>query len=227
MTADRRSLPLRRRTGAHSRPAHRNQETTQAGAISVGGETLQLKVIRSVRRKKTVSARLLNWDTLEIRAPADLRRTELDPIIRHLAERTLRQRAKQRDFVSDEGLETRARSLNRKYFDGTLRWRSIRFVDNQNSRFGSCSPGRGTIRISRRLASTPPFVIDYVLVHELAHLIEGNHSPAFWKLVRRYPKTERALGYLMALQLESDHVDEDHESSDSLEGRNVDTGGAT
>ena len=39
-------------------------------------------------------------------------------------------------------------------------------------------------------------------MHELAHLIEANHGPRFWKVVNRYPRTERARGYLMAIGLE-------------------------
>lgn len=80
----------------------------------------------------------------------------------------------------------------------------MRYVKNQNSRFGSCTPADGTIRLSDRLATMPTWVRDYVLVHELAHLLEANHGPNFWKLVNRYPLTERARGYLMAVGLESD-----------------------
>jgi predicted metal-dependent hydrolase len=57
------------------------------------------------------------------------------------------------------------------------------------------------IRISHQLAPMPRFVLEYVVMHELAHLIEGNHGPKFWKLVNQFPHTERARGYLMAMGL--------------------------
>lgn len=77
-------------------------------------------------------------------------------------------------------------------------------MSNQNKRHGSCAPGRGTIRISHRLATMPRFVLDYVIVHELAHLAQPNHGREFWLLVNQYPKTERARGYLMAAGLENE-----------------------
>jgi predicted metal-dependent hydrolase len=52
------------------------------------------------------------------------------------------------------------------------------------------------IRLSHRLRPMPVWVLDYVLVHELAHLVEPTHSTAFWRLVARYPDAERAKGFL-------------------------------
>ncbi len=185
------------------------QRQSSAPATLPQADDFEIKIIRSARRKKTVGARLLNWYTLEIRAPVGIPDAELERIIQNLVARMRKQRDKLRNFASDEGLERRAQTLNRRLFGGELRWRSIRFASNQNSRFGSCSPKRGNIRISHRLAGVPPFVLDYVIVHELAHLVEGNHSKAFWELVYRYDKTERARGYLMAMQLEGDVVEAD------------------
>lgn len=99
-------------------------------------------------------------------------------------------------------LLARARDLSMRYFGGTLRPTSVEYVTNQNSLHGSCSVQTGRIRLSHRLASMPGWVRDYVLVHELAHLREPNHSARFWTLVNRYPLAERARGFLMGAGLE-------------------------
>ena len=57
-------------------------------------------------------------------------------------------------------------------------------VRNQRTRWGSCSR-RGTISLNWRLIQTPSFVQDYIHLHELAHLIEMNHSEKFWRQVER------------------------------------------
>lgn len=164
---------------------------------------LEIVIIRSTRRRKTASA-TLKGQTLEIRVPADLPEETVREFVERFHQGALRRLAHQRHESSDRALESRAQHLNRSLFGGTLRWESIRFVENQHKRFGSCSPATGRIRISSRLLSAPDFVLDYVLVHELAHLVQPNHSKAFWQLVYRYPLAERARGYLMALQMEED-----------------------
>jgi len=128
---------------------------------------------------------------------------DLAPIIENLRTRVLRH-VEAAETADDKVLERRARELNRLYFNNRLRWAEIRYVTNQQHRYGSCTPSTATIRISHRMATVPAWVRDYVIVHELAHLLEANHGARFWKLVNRYPKTERARGYLMALGLEGD-----------------------
>ncbi|MCB0210992.1 MAG: M48 family metallopeptidase [Anaerolineae bacterium] len=160
---------------------------------------MEIEVVRSKKRKKTVSAREVDG-VFVVQAPADITEQELQPIIENLQERWQKKQTKA--DLDDEALHRRAQELNRQYFDGKLKWNSIAWVTNQKSRFGSCTPVAKTIRLSHRLANMPAFVRDYVIVHELAHLLEANHGPRFWKLVNRYPKTERARGYLMAVGLE-------------------------
>ena len=189
---------------AGARRASRGHPVTQQPANERSLDGFRVRIITSERRKKTISGRLVDWQTLEIRAPANLAGAELDRAVADLVARMSRRRARQRDFRSDADLQARAERHNRAYFDGALSWRSIRFVSNQTQRFGSCTPANGTIRISDRLKGVPDFVLDYVIVHELAHLIESNHSPRFWSLVYRFDKTERARGYLMAMAMEED-----------------------
>lgn len=160
---------------------------------------MEVKIVRSRQRAKTVSARAVDG-VFVVQAPAHMSDAELQPVVDKLLARW--QRRQQKDSLDDAALERRARELNRQYFGGKLQWQSVRWVSNQNSRHGSCTPSQGTIRISHRLATMPAFVRDYVLVHELAHLLEPNHGPRFWRLVNQYPRTERARGYLMAVGLE-------------------------
>lgn len=158
-----------------------------------------VEIVRSRRRKKTVSAEL-QQGVLVVRAPAKMTDAELAPIIEKLQGRL----AKRVRPVppSEAALEKQARALNEAYFNGRLRWQSIRYVNNQQKRFGSCTPATGTIRLSHRLAKMPDWVLTYVLLHELAHLEVPNHGRSFWALVNQYPLTERARGYLMAIGLE-------------------------
>ncbi len=156
---------------------------------------MRIEIVRSKRRKKTVAARIVG-NTLQVRAPADLSERELNDVISRLRPRLERER-QQRQRVDNDELADRAAALNERFFGGKLAIRSVTYVTNQERRFGSCSPQTGTIRISDRVASMPGWVRDYVLVHEMAHLLEPNHSSRFWALVGRYPRSERARGFLM------------------------------
>ena len=164
---------------------------------------MEIIVKRSSRRKKTVQARMVGGD-MEVLAPASISDAMLKDHISRLRAR-LEQRTAERD---DHHLDARARYLNNKYFNGKLAWESIAYSSRQEKRRGSCTFSRRTIRISYRLSKMPQWVEDYVIVHELAHLIEPNHGRHFKEMVRRYPLAERAIGFLMATEV-MDHVPED------------------
>lgn len=157
---------------------------------------MNVRIIRSARRRKTVQAREVDG-ILEVRAPAAMPETELQPVIAKLQARLEKRHAGRQ--LDDAWLARRADLLNRRFFGGRLIWQSICWSARQTRSHGSCTPSQGTIRISQDLANLPRFVLDYVIVHELAHLLEANHGPRFWALVNRYPRTERARGYLMAV----------------------------
>ncbi len=100
---------------------------------------------------------------------------------------------------SDRDLMARATRLANRYLPdhpNASHPASVRWVANQNGRWGSCTPADGTIRISDRISDMPEWVVDYVLLHELVHLVVAAHNAEFWTLVSRYPKAERARGYL-------------------------------
>ena len=111
--------------------------------------------------------------------------------------RRLDRRAR-RSRPSDERLLERAQRLNERHFEGSLRWASIGFADMDRF-WGSCTFTAGAIRIARRAASLPDWVLDYLLMHELAHLVHSDHGAEFHELENRYPLAERAKGYLLAL----------------------------
>jgi predicted metal-dependent hydrolase len=151
---------------------------------------LEVRVTRSARRRKTAEAQLVE-SVLEVRIPARCSEAEERHFVEHFLDRFERSRA-----AAVVDLERRAEVLARRH--DLPRPRSIRWVGNQRQQWGSCTPTDRTIRLSDRMAGFPAWVIDYVIVHELAHLVEADHGPAFWALVNRYPRTERARGYLLA-----------------------------
>jgi len=152
-------------------------------------------------------------DTVVVLLPASMsgadERHWVDEMLRKL-ERGERRRETPR---SDAGLHERCRWLSGAHLDGRARPQSVRWVPEMRTRWASCTPADGTIRVSERLRAVPRWVLDYVLVHELAHLLEPRHGPDFWALVNRYPRTERALGYLegfsAAAGMEISGIDED------------------
>lgn len=157
----------------------------------------EIEVRRSARRKRSIQVRREGNKTIAL-VPAHVSQAEADAVIARLVDRL--DRRERRTKVSDSDLIARATTLSARYFDGAANPSSVRWVSNQNSRWGSCTTTDGSIRLSDRLIGMPLWVIDYVLVHELAHLIEANHGPAFWALVGAYPQTDRAKGFLEGVE---------------------------
>ncbi len=152
-----------------------------------------VEVRRSRRRTRTVSA-YRDGDTIVVMIPARMSRGEEQEWVATMVQRVAR--AERRRRPSDSDLEQRAVQLSRKYLEGRARPTSVRWVANQRARWGSCTPADGTIRLSERLQGMPSYVIDYVLLHELAHLLEPGHDDDFWAWLKRYDMTERARGFL-------------------------------
>ncbi|GAA2670527.1 M48 family metallopeptidase [Actinosynnema pretiosum subsp. pretiosum] len=139
-------------------------------------------------------------DTVVVLLPARMSKTEEKHWVAEMLSRLQRSETKRRSptRVSDAALASRCAELAGRYLDG-LEPTSVRWVPPMRTRWASCTPSEGTIRISERLRDVPPWVLDYVLVHELAHLHVPGHGKDFWELVHRYPRSERAMGYLEGL----------------------------
>jgi len=161
---------------------------------------MKVEIKRSRRRKRTISAKL-DGDIMYVYAPVDTPEKELYKIIKNFEKRFARRNLK-RKLNKEHNLREVFNKLNKIYFDGKIRIKSIEYVTNQQKRCGSCNYKKKTIRISHYLDHMPEWVRDYVIIHEMAHILEPNHSKAFWDIVYRYKLVERARGFLIAKGME-------------------------
>ena len=151
---------------------------------------MNVEVVRSQRRRKTVEARLVDG-VLRVAIPAHMTAEEEAHWVQVMRERLDRKR-------STESIDLAARAARLAARHDLPEPAAIVWSERQLARWGSCTPGTRRMRLSSRLAAYPDWVLDYVIVHELAHLAVSRHSPEFWALVDRYPLAERARGYLIA-----------------------------
>ncbi|MDO4686909.1 MAG: DUF45 domain-containing protein [Corynebacterium sp.] len=162
--------------------------------------TPEVEVIRSQRRRRSAQAKFVDG-RIQVRVPAHISVDEEQRVVAHLV--TKLQRATPR---IDAELAELAEKLNAEHLDGRAHFRSIRWVTNQHSRWGSCTPATGDIRISHRLQTVPDYVLNAVIVHELVHtFITGGHTKEFWSWADRVPHAERAKGFLEAYQRYGGH----------------------
>jgi predicted metal-dependent hydrolase len=165
------------------------------GSLTASVRKPVVEVRRSMRRRRTVSA-YRDGERVVVLIPAQFSGAEerewVDKMVARLA-------ARERRGNTDDALYERAQALAERYLaehPQAATPQTVRWVRNQNGRWGSCTPADRSIRISDRIQSFPDWVIDYVLLHELAHLVVANHNAQFWALVARYHRAVRARGYL-------------------------------
>jgi hypothetical protein len=169
----------------------------------------EVEIRASSRRKKTGNA---HWSgsRIVVQIPARVRGRERREFVDELVERLLTQRPQ--NAAGDASLEERARVLAELYNNG-VQPASVRWVNNQQARWASCSPGSREIRVSSRLRQCPEWVIDAVLVHELAHLQDADHSPKFYEIANRHPRQDDSELFLdgyalgLGLRIEAGDVD--------------------
>lgn len=158
-------------------------------------------VRRSARRRRTVAAFWEDGNAV-VAIPASFTKSQEREWVRRMLAKLQRQgerragKPDRRRPATDEALAQHAAHLSRTYLGGRAVPTSVRWVTNQNSRWGSATPADGTIRLSNKLQAMPQWVIDYVLLHELAHLLVAGHNAQFWRLLEAYPETQRAKAFL-------------------------------
>ncbi|WP_411373764.1 M48 family metallopeptidase [Arthrobacter sp. MPF02] len=159
-----------------------------------------VEVRRSARRTRTVAAFWENGTAI-VAIPARFTAAQESEWVHRMLAKLQRQGERRtapgrKRPASDAALAEHAAHLSNRYLGGRAVPASVRWVSNQNSRWGSATPADGTIRLSDKLRPMPQWVIDYVLLHELAHLLVAGHNAAFWKLLEAYPETQRAKAFL-------------------------------
>lgn len=164
------------------------------------GHDEDVEVRRSARRKRTVTA-FREEGRIVVLMPQRMSRAEQQRWVDEMVTKLLNRERRTRAPATDTALQTRAAELAERYLadqvDELRPPTSVVWVTNQRHRWGSCTPATGTIRLTNRLQKFPSWVVDYVLLHELCHLYEVEHSARFWRLLSAYPETEKAKGYLI------------------------------
>lgn len=155
----------------------------------------ELVVRPSVRRRRTVSLKS-EGGRLVMLVPAGLRRQDEVDLARTMLTKLQRRQHRLARAGSDEALLARALRLRARYLPAVPAPAQVRWADDQNSRWGSCTSVDATIRISTQLREMPDWVVDHVLLHELAHLLHPDHGPGFAELMAGCPRSERARGFL-------------------------------
>lgn len=162
-------------------------------------ESPLVQIRRSARRRSTLTVFRENGRLVAV-VPARMTAQQETHMVPTLVARFLDKEAKRTIPLGDESLHERAVEVAELFL---LPWLNeplprftVTWVSNQHKRWGSCTPTTGCIRITDRLRGAPDWVGDYVLLHELAHLVEPTHSRRFWDLLRLYPDAARAKAFL-------------------------------
>lgn len=168
-------------------------------AFEAEGPLPRVEVRRSSRRRRTVTA-FREQDTIVVLIPQRMSKTDEQVFVTDMVRKVLNREGRTAAPRGDAELTERGATLARTYLAPLLTAvpepADISWVTNQQQRWGSCTPSSREIRLSHRLRAMPSWVVDYVIVHELAHLVEPNHSAAFWRLADSYPRNSQAKGYL-------------------------------
>ena len=184
--------------------------------VDIPGLPDGVEVRRSTRLRRSVTAYGEDGRTVVV-VPQRMSRADIAPYVEELVGRLAER--ERRGRRTDDQLEARAAQLSRRHLEGRAVPTSVRWVTNQRRRWGSCTPADGTIRLSERLVPMPEYVVDYVLLHELVHLLVADHGPDFEACMRGYPRLLEARAFLAGVDHASGHgLGRDDEAADATSG---------
>ena len=180
----------------------------------------RVDVVRSAKRRRGASAGL-RGGRIVVRVPAGMPGRDEQMLVERLVARLVDRASAQVEVPSvasmaaslpdrvearptrqprgprgDVELVARADAVADRWLDG-MRARDVRWSHRMESRWASCSVATARVRVSHRLADAPDQVLDQILLHELAHLIVADHSPAFQALINRDPAREAVDAWLV------------------------------
>ena len=141
------------------------------GSILKVGDRIYTIYIKEENRK-SIGGKLTKDKRLTIKLPKGINRFERSQLIKTTCSRLIA-----KDYLPT--VKQRVFELNERFFQMEIKDVKLKY---NSSNWGSCSSNK-IINLSTRLLFAPAPVIDYVIIHELAHLVEANHSNRFWDLV--------------------------------------------
>ena len=157
---------------------------------------MEYKLIRS--KRKTVSIEVNERCEVLVRAPLRISQKEIEKLVFEKqkwienALKTMQERAENRKTYTDEDITALYKKASEILPERLEFWSNVTGIfptgvkiTSAKKRFGSCSP-KNSLSFSVYLFDYPPDAIDYVIVHELCHIKEHNHSARFWTLVQKY-----------------------------------------
>ena len=167
------------------------------------GATLEraflVEVRRSTKRRKTIEA-YRKGDTIIVSIPARMSKREEERVVAEMVSKL----GKDDLRLTSAELMSRALELNSLYLGNQATPVTVEWSSRMERIWGSCTIEDRAIRLSNRLDDAPRYALDYILLHELVHLIVAGHGPDFKALLSVYPQLERAEGYLEGRQIRLD-----------------------
>lgn len=173
-----------------------------SSVVEIDGENIRL--IASTRRTKTISASFRDG-MIQLAVPATMPDEHIVTSARGLVAKIKQRQQLAQRTPTDDALHQRALHLARVWLGGQVEPNSVVWSDRQTTLWGSCTPTTKNIRISSMLKGMPQWVIDGVLVHELAHLKYSGHGHDFQQFAAQYPKLPEADAFLEGVAYAQHH----------------------